>query len=237
MRCIIIEDHVPAQHTLQKYIHNTDSLKLEMTCYDALEALTYLNDHSIDLIFLDIDLPRLSGLEFLRSAQNHPLTILTTAYSEFALESYRFNVVDYLLKPFSYERFSQAIDKVTTMTRSMKQVAQELEIPDQYVYIKSSHEFVKLSKNEIIYIRSDSDYTEVVTPSKKYLTSEPLKDWVTKLNDDFRQVHKSYIINTIYLRKISHNRIYLPQDQVIPIGRAFKKHFMKEVLFRQSRKN
>ncbi|GGH01995.1 DNA-binding response regulator [Parapedobacter pyrenivorans] len=231
MKCIIIEDHAPAQHILQKYIRSTEALKLEMTCCDALEASTYLHDHSIDLIFLDINLPRFSGMEFLRSAQNHPLTILTTAYSEFALESYQFNVVDYLLKPFSFERFTQAVEKVMTMTQSIQQVGQEHATPaDKYVYIKSSHDLVKLNRDDIIFIKSDSDYTEVITASNKYLTSEPLKDWVAKLNDDFKQVHKSYIINTAHLTKISHNKIYLTVDQVIPIGRAFKKHFMEKLL-------
>ncbi|MEC3881254.1 LytR/AlgR family response regulator transcription factor [Parapedobacter sp. 10938] len=138
MRCIIIEDQAPARHILQKYIHNTDVLTLEMTFCDALEASAYLSHHAIDLIFLDINLPRFSGLDFLRSAQNHPLTILTTAYSEFALESYQFNVVDYLLKPFSFERFSQAIDKVTAMKRSIQQAGQEHAVPaDKCVYIKT----------------------------------------------------------------------------------------------------
>lgn len=231
MRCIIIEDQAPAQRILQKYISDTESLKLEMTFCDALEAKTFLRDHPVDLIFLDINLPRFSGMDFLRSEQSHPLTILTTAYSEFALESYQFNVIDYLLKPFSFERFSQAIDKVTAMTWSIKQMGHVHELPtDQYVYIKSSHDLVKVNRDDIVFIKSDSDYTEVVTVSNKYLTSAPLKDWMAKLDEDFNQVHKSYIINTGYLKKISHNKIYLTSDQVIPMGRAFKKHFMEKVV-------
>lgn len=223
MRCIIIEDQAPAQHILQKYINNTESLTLEMTFCDALEAKEYLIDHPVDLIFLDIDLPRLSGIDFLRSAQNHPLTILTTAFSEYALESYRFNVVDYLLKPFSFERFSQAIDKVNTIALSVKQMS-------QHVYIKTSHQHVKINRDDIIFIRADGDYTEVVTASAKYLTSDALKDWITKLGDNFEQAHKSYIINTGHLKRVSGNKIYLAVDQVIPIGRAFKKHFMEKVI-------
>lgn len=231
MRCMIIEDQAPAQHILQKYISNTENLKLEMTCYDALEAKTYLKHHPVDLIFLDIDLPRFSGMDFLRSADHHPLTILTTAYSEFALESYQFNVVDYLLKPFSFERFSQAIAKVNAMAWSLQRTAHGHDFPsDKSMYIKSSHHLVKIKTDDIIYIKSDSDYTEVVTASNQYLTSDSLKDWITKLDDGFKQVHKSYIINTGHLTKISHNKIYLTTDQVIPMGRAFKKPFMENVV-------
>lgn len=231
MRCIIVEDQAPAQHILQKYISNTAGLTLEMTFCDALEAKEYLREHPTDLMFLDINLPRFSGMDFLRSEQNHPLTILTTAYSEFALESYQFNVVDYLLKPFSFERFSQAIDKVSAITLSVKQMGQVPELPtDKHVYIKSNHELLKIDRDDIIFIKSDSDYTEVVTASNKYLTSAALKDWIAKLDDDFEQVHKSYIVNTGHLKKISHNKIYLAMGQVIPIGRAYKSHFMKKVV-------
>ena len=231
MKCIIIEDQAPAQQILQRYISRTEGLTLAMTFGDALEAKAYLNEHPVDLIFLDIQLPRLSGMDFLRSEKGHPLTILTTAYSEFALESYQFNVVDYLLKPFSPERFSQAIDKVKAITAAIKQMSgRDEHPPQQYVYIKSSHDLVKIRTDDIVFIKSDSDYTEVVTGSNKFVTTTALREWMEKLNEDFKQVHKSYIINTGYLRKISQNRIYLTHDQVIPLGRAFKSDFMEEVL-------
>lgn len=231
MKSIIIEDQAPAQHILQKYINNTEHLTLEMTFCDAIEAKAYLKDHPVDLIFLDINLPRFSGMDFLRSEQRHPLTILTTAYSEFALESYQFNVVDYLLKPFSFERFSQAMEKVAAMAQSIKQFehGHELSICKD-VYIKSSHELLKINRDDIIFIKSDSDYTEVVTASNKYLTSEALRDWLARLDDDFKQVHKSYIINTSHLKKISHNKVYLTLNRVIPLGRAFKKNFIENVV-------
>jgi len=231
MKSIIIEDQAPAQHILQRYIDKIDALSLERTFCDALEAKAYLKDHPVDLIFLDINLPRYSGMDFLRSEQAYPLTILTTAYSEFALESYQFNVIDYLLKPFSFERFSQAIDKVTAMACSVKQMNQRAELPfSKDVYIKSSHDLLKINRDDIIFIKSDSDYTEVVTASNKYLTSDALRDWLVKLDDDFKQVHKSYIINTSHLKKISHNKVYLTLNRVIPLGRAFKKNFIEKLI-------
>lgn len=230
MNCIVIEDQAPARQILQKYINDTRSLRLEMTFCDALEAKAYLRDHPVDLIFLDINLPRLSGMDFLRSEQRHPFTILTTAYSEFALESYQYNVVDYLLKPFSFERFSQAMHKVAMMERTIKQMGQSAgKSANKEVYIKSSHELLKINRDDIIYIKSDSDYTEVVTASNKYLTSEALRQWLLKLDNDFEQVHKSYIINTSHLNKISNNKIYLTPGCVIPLGRAFKKMFIEKI--------
>lgn len=230
MRSIIIEDQAPAQTILQKYISNTAGLKLEMTFCDALEAKAYLKEHPVDLIFLDINLPRFSGMDFLRSEQNHPLTILTTAYSEFALESYQFNVVDYLVKPFSFERFSQAVEKVIGMRKVVKQMEGIRELPaNQFLYVKCSHDLVRINSEEIIFIKSDSDYTEIVTTTGKFLTSDALKDWTTKLNEDFPQIHKSYIINFRHLKKISRNKVFLQLDQVIPLGRAFKKEFMQKV--------
>lgn len=228
LKSIIIEDQAPAQYILQKYITSTDVLMLEKTFSDALEARAFLEKHPVDLVFLDINLPRLSGMDFLRTSVNQPLTILTTAYSEFALESYQYNVVDYLLKPFSFERFSQAIEKVLTTIRTVQQLGDGSEASAvKHVYIRCSHDLVKVKSEEIIFITSDSDYTEVITTSQKYLTLDSLKEWTAKLDQDFIQVHKSFIINVNHLQKISHNKVHLTKDHIVPIGRVFKKGFME----------
>lgn len=230
LKSIIIEDQAPAQYILQKYIANTDVLMLEKTFSDALEARAFLEKHPVDLVFLDINLPRLSGMDFLRTAVNQPLTILTTAYSDYALESYQYSVVDYLLKPFSFERFSQAIEKVLSMTRIVQQLDETREASSgKHVYIRCSHDLVKVRSEEIILITSDSDYTEVITLTQKYLTLDSLKEWTAKLDHDFVQVHKSFIINVNHLQKISHSKVHLTKDHIVPIGRVFKKGFMDVV--------
>lgn len=212
---------------MQKYIANTDILVLERTFSDALEAGEYLRNHPVDLMFLDINLPLLSGMDFLRSSVKLPLTILTTAYSEFALESYRYSVVDYLLKPISFERFSQAIEKVLTLTHTLHQLGAGSEASSgKHVYIRCSHDLVKVKSGEIIFIASSGDYTEVVTATQKYLTVDSLKEWTGKLDRDFFQVHKSFIVNVTHILKISSNKIHLVKDHVIPIGRVFKRGFM-----------
>lgn len=230
LKSIIIEDQAPAQYILEKYISNTDLLVLEGTFSDALEARRFLESHPVDLVFLDINLPLLSGMDFLRTSVHQPFTILTTAYSEFALECYQYNVVDYLLKPFSFERFSQAIEKVLTMTRTVLQVAEKNETSSvKYVCFRSSHDLVKVKSNEIIVITCDSDYTEVVTTSQKYLTLDSLKKWTTRLDQDFVQAHKSFIVNVKHLQRVSNNKVHLTKNHVIPIGRVFKKGFMETV--------
>lgn len=231
LKCIIIEDQPPAQQILQQYIDDTDHLALEKIFSDAIEARAYLEKNTIDLLFLDIKLPKVSGIAFLKSFKDHPPTILTTAYSDYALEGYEYNVVDYLLKPFSFERFSQAVNKVLALMNT-ESLADNLSknVADTALYIKLKHEIVKINREDILHIKSDGDYTEIVTESQKHLSTYSLKDWLQKLDDSFCQVHKSYIINLNHLKKISQNKIYQSVKYIIPIGRAYKKKFMKKHL-------
>lgn len=225
--CILIEDQAPAQQLLQKYIDQSEMLILTKTFADALEAKEFLAKHTVDLVFLDINLPKLSGMDFLRSVPDLPSTILTTAYSDYALESYEYRVIDYLLKPFSYERFSQAIAK--GMPFGSPHTAPEKPTENDYVYVKESYDLLKVNQRDIIYIKADADYTEVVTRGKKYLTSDSLKEWNLKLNKNFCQVHKSFIVNRAHLVKVSQNKIHLSNSSLVPIGRAFKKGFMEQL--------
>lgn len=219
INCIIIEDQPPAQRILKKYIKEIDFLELKETFSDAIKAKTYIEANVIDVIFLDIHLPKLSGIEFLKTLKNSPKVILTTAFSEYALESYQFNVLDYLLKPISFDRFLQAISKLEAST-----------ILNKAVFIKSGYEHIKINISDILYIKSDADYTEVITEEKTYLSKESLKHWIHKLDkQEFCQVHKSYVLNTIHISKVVGNKIYLPEME-LPLGRAFKKNFMDSYL-------
>jgi DNA-binding LytR/AlgR family response regulator len=228
--CIIIEDQPPAQRILQKYIKDIGSLELKATFSNALEAISFLQSNNIDLIFLDIHLPKISGLDFLKTLKQSPQVILTTAFSDYALESYEFNVVDYLLKPFSFQRFVQAVTKsnglvTTSVTPKATKTATKTEF-----FIKSGYDIFKVYAQDILFIKSDADYSEIVTPTKTYLSTDSLKSWLLKLSVEFCQVHKSYIVNTTHLQKISSNQIYLSEQHVVPIGRAYKEHFTKTFL-------
>ncbi len=233
MTCIIVEDQPPAQRILQKYIEEMGSLELKGTFSDALKAIEFLKTHPIDLLFLDIHLPKLSGIDFLRTMSNPPSVILTTAFSEYALESYEFNVIDYLLKPFSFQRFLKAVTKVSELKKQPAPYAEHHNIntPKTEIYIKSGYEHIKISIATIQNISANSDYTEIVTSDKNYLSSEPLHFWSNTLPaNQFYRIHKSHIVNTRMIAKIIGNQVTLTGGAKLPIGRAYKEGFMKAIL-------
>ncbi|KAB1067095.1 response regulator transcription factor [Tamlana haliotis] len=223
--CIIIEDQPPAQRILKRYIGEVDFLSLKGVFSDAVQAMEFLKTEAIDLMFLDIHLPKISGIEFLKSAKNIPQVILTTAFSEYALESYELNVVDYLLKPFSFQRFFQAVSKVnTTIHANPSEETKE-------IFIKSGYEHIKINIDDIVFIASDSDYTEIITAEKKYLSNEPLRHWNEVLpQHQFYRIHKSYILNIHKIEKLVSNLVYLQGGFEVPMGRAYKEHFTKNIL-------
>lgn len=232
MNCIIIEDQMPAQRILKKYIEDIGSLNLVGTYTDALEAMQILNSVTIDVMFLDIHLPKLSGIDFLKTLTNPPQVILTTAFQEYALESYELNVVDYLLKPFSFQRFVKAVSKISKSSdANLAKEAIEQSNTSQEVYIKSGYDLIRVMTDDIIFLKSDSDYTEIHLKDKKLLSSESLRHWEDTLSaKKFMRIHKSYIFNTCKILKISGNQVFLEGDIRIPVGRAYKNDFMKRFI-------
>ncbi len=232
MTCIIVEDQPPAQRILKKYIEDIGSLQLKATFADAIQAMDYLKSEQVDLIFLDINLPKISGIDWLKTMPQLPPVILTTAYQDYALESYEFDVVDYLLKPFSFQRFVKAVSKVPS-----NEVGKEKGKVDgpheerKEIFIKSGYEHIKVRVDDILYIKSDADYSEIYLEGKKLLTSEPLRKWLENLDQrQFTRIHKSFIINTRKVVKVTGNQVYLVNKEVIPIGRAYKDDFTERFL-------
>ena len=233
MNCIIIEDQPPAQRVLKKYIEDMVSLTLKATFSDAIQAMEFLKSEAVDLIFLDIHLPKISGIDFLKAMPNPPHIILTTAFPDYALESYEFNVVDYLLKPFSFQRFVKAVSKVPLASQLAQKPGtfENNQSTRNEIFIKSGYEHIKITIEEILYLKSDADYTEIHTSPKKYLSSEPLRYWLENLDQHhFIRIHKSYIINTSKIIKVSGNQVYLINEKVVPIGRAYKESFAEKFL-------
>lgn len=225
MNCIIIEDQPPAQRILKAYIKDVPELTLEASFTSAIEALEYVNKNNIDLIFLDIHLPKLSGIDFIKSLKSKPNIILTTAFPDYALDGYDLDVVDYLLKPFSFQRFCQAIAKVNINDRNSG-----VSLEDD-LFIKSGYDYLKVHIKDILYIKSDSDYTELLTAKNKYVSTESLKYWANKFkNLPFAQVHKSFIVHITHIKKVSSNTIYFENGAEVPIGRAYKESFMNNYL-------
>lgn len=229
MKCIIIEDQFPAQRILKKYIEDAGSLELIGTYTDALEALEILKLGQVEVLFLDIHLPKLSGIDFLKTLPHPPQIILATAFPDYALESYELNVVDYLLKPFSFQRFIKAISKVSVSQQSPNFTMETLKTEE--VYIKVGYDHIRISINAIYCIQSDADYTDLHLQSKKYVSSEPLRYWEDFLPiQQFARVHKSFIINTSKIEKVSGNQIYLENQMKVPLGRVYKSDFMDRFL-------
>lgn len=232
MHCIIIEDQPPAQRVLKKYIEELGTLQLKGTFPDAIAALEFLQHNLVDVIFLDIHLPKISGLDFLKSLPNAPAVILTTAFPDYALEGYELNVVDYLLKPFSFQRFVQAVAKIPDK-KLVPGLPHNRESPAALkdIFIKSGYEHIRVKLGDILYIKSDADYTEVFLPDKKLLTSEPLRHWLEELDPQlFYRIHKSYIINTQKIEKVTTTKVFLDNGVAIPIGRAYKDQFFEQFL-------
>ncbi|MCV6629135.1 MAG: LytTR family DNA-binding domain-containing protein [Flavobacteriaceae bacterium] len=225
--CIIVEDQPPAQRILKKYITDIGSLELRATFSNALDALQFLQQEQVDLVFLDIHLPKMSGMDFLKNLTYSPQVILTTAFSEYALESYQYKVVDYLLKPFSFARFVQAVTKSISML-PIAESKQAKPMETTPLFIKSGYDLIKVQPADILYLKADGDYTEIVTDNKVHLSTESLKYWLEHLPNSFCQIHKSYLVHTTHVQKISGNRVQLSNDKQIPIGRAYKARFMSK---------
>ncbi len=228
MNCIIIEDQPPAQRILKKYIEDQGTLQLLEVFGDPLKAMAYLQENSVDLIFLDINLPKLSGISFLKTLQKRPQVILTTAYSEYALEGYELDVVDYLLKPFSFERFLKAVSKV----RLPKSESSPPESPAKKEhFVKIGYEHIRIAFEDILYLAADGDYCEVYLQGKKHLSSEPMKKWIELLEGwDFFRIHKSYVVNIHQIEKVSGGTLLLRDGSQLPLGRAYKEEFMERFL-------
>lgn len=233
MNCIIVEDQAPAQRILKKYIADIGTLHIKGTFATALEALEFLKRETVHVIFLDIHLPKISGIEFLKTLVNPPHIILTTAFPDYALESYDLNVVDYLLKPFSFQRFVKAVAKIPNPELSDRQAGQGQHdySRSKDLFVKSGHEHIKIRLDDIIYIQSDADYTEIHFKDKRILSTDSLRQWNQILNDQqFARVHKSYIINTFMIEKVVSNLIYLSGGTKVPIGRAYKEYFVERFM-------
>ena len=231
MKCIIVEDQAPAQRILKKYISDYPALELVGTFSDALSAIAFLRGQEVELIFLDIHLPQISGMEFLKMLPRAPHVILTTAFPDYALESYEFAVVDYLLKPFSFQRFVQAVSKIPAPVKSSSSAAAPPKEPTDpgILFVKSGHTYFRLKLAEVIFIQSADDYTEIFTADQnKILASESLQHWESTLPEHlFRRIHKSYLIHTERIEKIANNHVFLEQGHKVPIGRSYKEEFLQ----------
>lgn len=228
IKCLIVEDEILAQQVIQSHLRSTPQLELAGICNNAAEAREFLEQTEVDLIFLDIQLPGMTGLNFLRTFPEAPLVILTTAYAEYALESYEFNIIDYLLKPISLERFTRAIDKLSN-GRLFTLSAKETETAYDHIFIRSGSKFFKVNFSEIIFIESMKDYLKIHTREHKLVTHQTITEMEKILPArQFMRAHKSFIVAIEHIKSIYGNTIEVGQTN-IPIGNIYKSNVMNLV--------
>ena len=227
-RYIIIDDESIAHDIIKGYCDMVPNMKLMKNCYDAIEALTYLSESTVDLIFLDLNMPKLKGFAFLRTLTLPPKVIVTTAYQEFALEGYELNVVDYLLKPFSFERFLKAIHKAINNQKKPEIKSKgKAEISNDAIFLRSNKKYYQIDIQDILFLESTGNYVKVITTKETITVRDKISDLLTKLPvDQFVKVHKSFAIAKSHIKSIEGNRIFI-YEFTIPIGRTFREKVYK----------
>jgi len=229
IRCIIIEDERLAQDVIKAHLQKSDRFTLVGIYRTAPEAREALENEEVDLIFLDIQLPGMTGLNFLRSLTNPPLVVFTTAYPEYALESYEFNVIDYLLKPVSYERFSKTVDKIMDGKIFKTPVKETKSLSQEHIFIKSNSKFFRVGFQDIIYIQGMKDYLKIHTPEHIIITHQTMTEMENILPADrFIRIHKSYIVAFPRIRAVFGNSVEMEKD-LLPIGPNYKERLMSLV--------
>ncbi|OEK02891.1 hypothetical protein BFP97_15765 [Roseivirga sp. 4D4] len=229
--CIIIEDQLQAQKILQRHIASVPHLTLLSTFNNAIEAMTFLQNsgEKIDVVFLDINLPKLNGLELLRNHQPEAHIIITTAYKEYAIEGFELNVHDYLLKPISFERFFKSISRLQNNKEEISTARKEDYEQSKFIFAKDGHDIIKIYLASIQFVTADGDFTKLYLGNRTLLLGYSLKFWQEVLpNDQFFRCHKSYIVNIAAIDRISGNNILIGKE-IIPVGRTSKDMLMKKI--------
>ncbi|HXS38035.1 MAG TPA: LytTR family DNA-binding domain-containing protein [Flavipsychrobacter sp.] len=229
LNCIIIDDEPMARKLLQEYIEETDFLTLVGTAENPLKVTSLLNKFEVDLIFLDINMPKINGLDFLRSAKNLPMVIMTTAYGQYALDGFEMSVVDYLVKPFSLDRFLKAAQKALELKLLRhKKVSEKSD--GEYFYVKCNNRIEKIMYNDLIYVEAMANYITLYTTKGKLIAYLTIKGILEQLPSEFfLQVHKSYIVNINNIKAIEGNVLHLG-DNRISIGASFYNDVMSRIL-------
>ena len=221
MKVIIVDDEPLALEVLETYLTHFPELKLSAKCTNAVEAFESLSEGDIDLMFLDIQMPQITGIDFLKSLKNPPKVIFTTAFSNYALEGFELNAVDYLLKPFSLERFTKAVQKFKEIYAKNDKALGEAEAAD-YIFVKADKKLIKLRFEDIFYVEGLKDYVMLHTPGGRIVTLQTMKSLEEKLpSANFIRVHRSYIVNLNLIELLEANSVTVNKKK-IPIGKNYK---------------
>jgi DNA-binding LytR/AlgR family response regulator len=233
---LIVDDEPLALHVLEDYISKIPFLKLVKATTNPIEALTLVQEKEAELVFLDVQMPELTGIQFLRIANGKAKVILTTAYPQYALEGYELDVIDYLLKPIAFERFFKSVQKAQAVLQPTAKPVQAEQVlqPKQdflsdFIFVKTEHKIQKVYLNEILFIEGLKDYISIFTPAERIITLQNMKKMEDALPArNFIRVHKSYIVSINKIDSIERSRIFIG-DKVIPVGDTYRDEFFKIV--------
>jgi len=232
IKCIIIEDEKLAAEKLAGFIEKISVLELVSTFKDSISAINFLKSNSVDLVFLDIEMKDFNGIQLLKALQVKPSVIITSAYEKYAIAGYEFSVVDYLLKPYTLERFLQSVDKAINL-KELKEKAINYELiasqSNEYIFIKSENHIEKVELDDILYIEGMKDYLRIHTPAKKIMTLQSFNRILEHLPDKkFKRVHNSFVIALNKIESIERNRIKIGET-LIPISDKYKDSFFSSI--------
>lgn len=218
LRCLVIDDEPLAREVIESHINDTPGLMCCASLSSALEGMAYFEHHTVDLLFLDINMPKLSGLHFLHNLSQPPLTILTTAYPEHALESYELDAVDYLLKPIALGRFLKAVNKA-------KERLEKTMVTVQNIILKADKKVYRVAKNDVVYLVGLGDYVKVYVQQeeKPIIVQQTMKAMLDQLGRGFMRIHKSYIVNTAGIAHLNGNELGLHSGHKLPVGYSYRK--------------
>jgi two-component system LytT family response regulator len=225
IRCIIIDDEPLARQMLKEFISKVPHLTLVGDFASPLKAMDMLSNNSVDVLFLDIQMPRVTGIDFLKTLSQKPSVIFTTAYPQYAIEGFELDAIDYLLKPFDFNRFLKAVNKLQgAIGRSAAEARTEQSASEQFIFVKDGTKHVKIDFDSILYIEGFGDYVKVVTTEKVITSLKNLKSLLSELPSYFVRVHNSYIISVKAIDSIQQNDVQIG-EKTIPIGITYRKGF------------
>ncbi len=225
-KCLIVDDEPLARDLIRGHVEKLENFEIVAECGDAMKALNVLREKQVDLIFMDIQMPQITGIEFLKTLKHQPKVIITTAYREYALEGFELDVVDYLLKPITFERFLKSVNKFYQTNPDEVQLvggASAEKVADEpFIYVKENKKIVKVYLSEIRYIEGLSEYVQIYTDKRKIITKTSMTQMEEKLsNENFLRIHKSYIVSISKIEAFTANTIEI-NGKELPIGRSFK---------------
>jgi len=234
-KCLIVDDEPLARELIRGHVEKLENFEIVAECSDAMKALNVIREKQVDLMFMDIQMPQITGIEFMKTLKHTPRVIITTAYREYALEGFELDVVDYLIKPITFERFLKSVNKYYQMSQEDVQIVANSisdKLPEEsFVYVKENKKIVKIYLSEIKYIEGLSEYIQIFTDKRKIITKTSMSQMEGKLPpENFLRIHKSFIVSVNKIEAFTANTIEI-QGKELPIGRSFKNGVLNALNF------